>query len=304
MNLSILYRGPLSSCNYACHYCPFAKHHESAEELAPDRHALERFVDWVESRRADAISVLFTPWGEALIRRWYQTGIARLSHMPNVKKVAIQTNLSCRLDWLDRCDKERTALWTTFHPGQTARHRFLDQCRQLDQRGVPYSVGVVGLKENEVEISRLRQELGSGVYLWINAYKDQPDYYDQVMIDRFTEIDPLFPINNQRHRSLGKACRTGRSVISVDGEGTIRRCHFIRKALGNIYEPGFEACLQERPCQNARCGCHIGYVHLDYLNLASVFGEGILERVPSTNLRAGDYVPGLRAQAPAASVLR
>ena len=29
MNLSILYRGPLSSCNYACGYCPFAKRRAS-----------------------------------------------------------------------------------------------------------------------------------------------------------------------------------------------------------------------------------------------------------------------------------
>ncbi len=51
MSLSILYRGPLSSCNYGCDYCPFAKHHETATELARDRRALERFTDWVASRR-------------------------------------------------------------------------------------------------------------------------------------------------------------------------------------------------------------------------------------------------------------
>ena len=31
MNLSILYRGPLSSCNYGCEYCPFAKHRETRD---------------------------------------------------------------------------------------------------------------------------------------------------------------------------------------------------------------------------------------------------------------------------------
>ena len=35
--LRILYRGPLSSCNYGCPYCPFAKHHETAAELKVDR---------------------------------------------------------------------------------------------------------------------------------------------------------------------------------------------------------------------------------------------------------------------------
>src|SRR5205085_1024801 len=50
LNLSILYRGPLSSCNYGCAYCPFAKHAETAEELAADRRALERFTGWVSRR--------------------------------------------------------------------------------------------------------------------------------------------------------------------------------------------------------------------------------------------------------------
>jgi biotin synthase-like enzyme len=39
MALSVLYRGPLSSCNYDCHYCPFAKHHETSAELRRDREA-------------------------------------------------------------------------------------------------------------------------------------------------------------------------------------------------------------------------------------------------------------------------
>src|SRR5262249_46300496 len=107
MNLSILYRGPLSSCNYACWYCPFAKDHETAEELAKDRRALERFVDWVASHPEHKIGILFTPWGEALIRRWYQRALVRLTNLAHVRRAAIQTNLSCSLDWSAACDKER-----------------------------------------------------------------------------------------------------------------------------------------------------------------------------------------------------
>src|SRR5581483_6712877 len=96
----ILYRGPLSSCNYACGYCPFAKRAESPAELAHDRDCLERFVNWVAGRTADRIGVLFTPWGEALVRRWYQDALARLTNLPYVRKAAVQTNLSCKLEWV------------------------------------------------------------------------------------------------------------------------------------------------------------------------------------------------------------
>ena len=156
MNLSILYRGPLSSCNYACDYCPFAKHTETPDELAHDRACLERFVGWVCTRTADELGVLFTPWGEALVRKWYQGALGALTRMPNVVKTAIQTNLSCKLDWVEECDKEKLALWCTFHPSETTRPQFLAKCRELLTRGVRFSVGVVGLKEHLVEIEVIR----------------------------------------------------------------------------------------------------------------------------------------------------
>jgi MoaA/NifB/PqqE/SkfB family radical SAM enzyme len=280
MNLSILYRGPLSSCNYACDYCPFAKRTETPDQLAHDRECLDRFVAWVGARPADTFGVLFTPWGEALVRPWYQDALAALTHLPHVTKAAIQTNISCKLDWVERCDKSKLALWCTFHPSETTRDRFLARCREMLSRGVRFSVGVVGLKEHLGEIERLRAELPPDVYLWVNAYKREPNYYTPEMLESLTRIDHLFPLNNAYHASRDEPCRSGASVISVDGDGTVRRCHFIKEPIGNIYDAAFDACLRERLCTNDTCGCHIGYVHLDRLKLYETFGAGVLERVP------------------------
>ena len=280
MKLSILYRGPLSSCNYACDYCPFAKRAESHDQLAHDRACLDRFVAWVNARTADRIGVLFTPWGEALVRSWYQDALAALSRVPHVTKAAIQTNISCKLDWVDGCDKSKLALWCTFHPSETTRERFLARCREMLDRGVRFSVGVVGLREHLAEIEALRAELPPDDYLWVNAYKREPDYYAPEVLARLTSVDPLFPLNNTYHASRDEPCRAGLSVISVDGDGTVRRCHFIKEPIGNIYDANFDACLRERLCTNDTCGCHIGYVHLDRLKLYDVFGSGVLERVP------------------------
>lgn len=281
LNLSILYRGPLSSCNYACSYCPFAKRRESIEELARDRAALERFVAWVAARPAsDRLGILFTPWGEALTRSWYRNAMAQLTHMRQVVKTAAQTNLSCRLDWVERCEKPTLALWATFHPTETTLDRFLNQCQELERRDVRYSVGVVGLREHFEAIRVLRSALPEHIYLWVNAYKDVSDYYRPGEVEWLTEVDPLFSFNNRRHPSLGRPCRTGSSVISVDGDGVVRRCHFVRQPLGNLYETDIELLLNERPCPNATCGCHIGYVHMLELELDRVFGAGLLERIP------------------------
>jgi MoaA/NifB/PqqE/SkfB family radical SAM enzyme len=279
MKLSILYRGPLSSCNYGCDYCPFAKHRETYEEHQHDQRALERFLNWVANRAGDQIGIFFTPWGEALIRKRYQDAFVQLSALPQVTKVAIQTNLSSRLDWVERCAKEKIALWTTYHPSQTTRERFLAQCRELIAREVRFSVGVVGLPEHMEEIEVLRQELPKQVYLWINAYKRHP--YTANEMGHLSKIDPLFPLNTRHYPSQGHACHAGESVISVDGDGVVRRCHFIKTPIGNLYDANFEQCLTERSCTNTTCHCHIGYVHMPELHLDEVFGDGILERIPA-----------------------
>jgi MoaA/NifB/PqqE/SkfB family radical SAM enzyme len=279
MNLSILYRGPLASCNYDCPYCPFAKRRDDRAALRTDREALTRFVDWAHANPdGHRLSILFTPWGEGLTRGWYRDALVRLSHLSHVDRVAIQTNLSARLSFVEEADRATLALWATYHPGQVARQRFLDRCRFLDDHGVRYSVGVVGLPEHLGEARALREQLREGIYLWVNA-ADGHAYTAGQQAD-WTAIDPHFGYSVRPHASLGHECRAGESVVSVDGLGTVRRCHFIAAPLGNLYDGSYLAALRPRPCVNAACDCHIGYVHLKRLPLYDVFAGGVLERIP------------------------
>jgi len=294
-DLKILYRGPLASCNYDCVYCPFAKQTDSREELAVDRIKLEKFCDWIESRPEgialpgsssdkSCFSILFTPWGEGLTRRWYREALVRLSNLAQVKKVAIQTNLACGLDWVNGCDLESLGLWCTWHPTQVSMAKFLDRCFELDQIGARYSVGMVGTHEHREYAEEMRQRLLPEIYFWINAYKREPDYYSDSDVKFWNSIDPLFDVNNTRHPSEGKKCQAGETAISVDGEGNVRRCHFIDEVIGNIYEADFADSLKERVCSNQTCGCHIGYVHLNELGLYEKFGDGVMERIPSQKI--------------------
>lgn len=278
-NWSILYRGTLSGCNYSCDYCPFAKKKDSRKVLEKDAHELNQFVNWVETRKKERIGILFTPWGEALIRKHYQEAIIRLSQMPHVCKVSIQTNLSCSLNWLENCDKEKVALWATYHPTQTSMPQFLKKCQQLDALQVKYSVGVVGFKEALTEIEAMRQKLPANTYLWINALKKDAHYYTSDDIYRMSAIDPYVFYNLTNHDSKGFACRAGHSTFSVSGSGEITRCHFIKEVIGNIYDADFEQSLYPRLCTNDTCGCHIGYVHLEKLQLEIIFGDRLLERI-------------------------
>ncbi|MEU7868582.1 STM4011 family radical SAM protein [Dactylosporangium sp. NPDC049140] len=279
--MKILYRGPLASCNYDCPYCPFAKRRDPPELLREDRAALERFTGWV--RGADEpVEVLFTPWGEGLTRSWYRRALIELSHLPHVGRVAIQTNLSARLGWVQDADPAKLALWCTYHPGQTTQERFLAASATLGRHGIRHSVGIVGLPEHLEPAVELRRRLDPEVYLWVNAADGHR--YGPEEEAAWTAIDPLFGYSVRPHLSLGRSCRTGDEVVSVLGDGTVRRCHFVPETLGNLYDGSWTARRGERPCPNATCDCHIGYVHLRTLPLYDVFAGGVLERIPNERI--------------------
>ncbi|GAA1398239.1 STM4011 family radical SAM protein [Catellatospora coxensis] len=280
MNLLLLYRGPLASCNFDCPYCPFAKRRDSRAQLAEDQAALRRFADWVAANPAgDTLSVLFTPWGEGLTRSWYRDALVRLSHLPHVERVAIQTNLAGRLGWVAEADPARLALWATYHPGQVRRERFLAACATLRGHGIRHSVGMVGLPEHHAEAVAMRAELPEATYLWVNAADGHS--YDADAEAAWTAIDPLFGYSVRPHASAGHECGAGETSLSVLGDGTVRRCHFLPEPLGNLYDGSYRAALRPRACGKATCDCHIGYVHLKRLGLHRVFAGGVPERIPA-----------------------
>lgn len=290
--LRVLYRGPLQSCNYDCGYCPFGKIAVRDDELHRDFAALERFVGWCigQSRR---LGVFFTPWGEALVHASYQRAIARLSRHGAVQRVAIQTNLSAPLGWLGDARAERVAFWATWHPDFVELDAFLRRVDRVRAAGARLSVGVVGQREHFDAIAALHRRLSPDVYLWINANKrlDPPYTDDELGFLRF--VDPLFDLNRLPHDSLGQRCGAGETAITVDGEGAVRRCHFVPEVIGDLDDLG----LAERPCPNQACRCHIGYAHLRRLELDAVYGDGLLERIPTPGWAGWAELASRRAHA-------
>jgi len=278
-HLSLLYRGRLSSCNYDCAYCPFAKTRDSRASLQRDATDLARFVDWAAAQTRP-LSILFTPWGEGLVRRHYREAMIALSRMPQVRRVAIQTNLCIGTSWLDRVDPRSFALWCTWHPSEVSLEVFVARCLELRRRGIRFSVGMVAMRESVDDIERLRAALPADVPMWLNAYDQRPEhYYDGNDVARLLRIDPHFRYSLEPPSSLDAPCATGESVLSVNGDGDVRRCHFVAEPLGNLYDGSFAARLASRPCPNRTCDCFIGYVHRKDLPFAQDYAAGQLERV-------------------------
>jgi MoaA/NifB/PqqE/SkfB family radical SAM enzyme len=286
MNLSVLYRGPLSSCNYACDYCPFSKRRETKARLERDHAALLRFQAWVADQTQHCWRVLFTPWGEALVRRWYREALVELSHRPHVELLTVQTNLSSGLEWLARCATDRVSLWATYHPTQTSIDRFLRKVDTVRERGVRICVGVVGVPEALPRIEELKQRLPDGVYLWVNAQQPRRRPYTPEEHARLQAVDSQFPMTTRRQPSFGGFCSTGESSFTVDGDGHMRRCHFVDEVIGNVYQPGWEDTLHPRTCPRRFCDCFLGKSQLLGNQLTPFFGAAVMARL--RDVPAGD----------------
>ncbi len=279
--LRILYRGPLSSCTMSCGYCPFDKVALGEDDLARDFASLERFEDAITALDR-SVAVFFTPWGEALVHRAYREALARLSHLEHVQRVVAQTHGSWPLEWLEDADPGKLALSITWHPSELTRSRLVRLVSKLRELGIACSVGIVGIREHFSAARTLRQSLPPETYVWINANKGLVPPYTQEEIGALSRIDPLFPVNQAVQDTAGQTCGTGHGVVAVDGRLRVRRCWFVEGDLGvHLGEPGWTEALKPRPCPADGCRCHIGYVHAPAVGLGEIFGDGILERIPT-----------------------
>lgn len=279
MNLAVQYRGPLTSCNYACTYCPFAKRAETPAQLQRDQDSIVRLVAWFGGQARHTWRILFTPWGEALVRAWYRRAIVELSRLPQVQSVAVQTNLSCDLRWLGECNPERVAFWATWHPSEAPLAKFRRQVQRVCDRGIRCSVGIVAVPDQLESVSELRSQLPDEIYLWINAQQPRRRPYSTAEVELLTRIDPQFPLTLKKIRSRDRFCQAGEASFTIDGSGDMRRCHFVAAPIGNIFQAEWEAALLPRPCPNQFCQCYLGKAQLEADRLAPFFGEQTLERI-------------------------
>lgn len=304
MRATVYFRGSLTSCNYDCPYCPFSKNKDNAATLARDRSQVEAFVRWALGQAAfgHRLSVFFNPYGEGLIHRWYREAMVELSHMGHIDKVAIQTNLSSGTDWTERLNAGKAAFWATYHPGQTDEAGFVARCLGIHGRGVPLSVGSVGVKSAFAALSSLRRALPEDVYMWVNAFKDKADYYSAEDLSFLRGIDPQFDRNLNDYESFGRACGAGETVFYVQGSGLVKRCYKDRRIIGHLYRDGLTGLTRARACAMPSCGCYIGYIHMPELELEGVYGDGLLERIvrPEAAASAGGPAGNKRLDGPPA----
>jgi len=289
MSLTILYRSNIELCNYSCHYCPWHAIPKAVSKgrLKHDRTELVQVTHRLLELELDC-EVFFVPKGENLVLDYYWQTVFRLLQGATIRRVTVQTNLSFDpAVWLDQLPDNslrKLALWTTYHPLQASEgiSVFLRKLDFLQQRGVIFSVGIVGIKEHFEAIGELSSALVErDVTLWVNAYKRERNYYSRKELEFLAKIDPTFALTNIRLETFGIPCNAGYSVLYLDGKGDIRRCLFVKETLGNIFSD-YSLFERARPCPNDSCHCYLGHLNIPSLGYESVYGENLCVRIPKT----------------------
>lgn len=285
MSLLVLFRTRLEWCNYTCSYCPWnaTVRRVPAEAFREDEARLNRVVDRV-AELPDAAEFFITPKAEYLVLPYWRAAVGRLLALPQVRRVTVQTNLSFDLAaFLDQIDAAKLALWTTYHPTEVPEAELESlhaKWRLLQDRGVPFSVGLVGTHANLPYLRPLRERLDPHVYLWVNAYLREPDYYTAGQLAAIRAADPWFDLNNQNFPSRGRPCGAGQRAVYLDDEGDLRRCFFVGDVIGNLFRDGWRHFDEPRPCPRDGCHCYVGHMHIVGLDFRGIYGENLAVRIP------------------------
>ena len=285
MNLLVLFRSRLEWCNFTCGYCPW-----NANVTRVDASAFredERRVGLVVDRVAELprrVEFFIAPKAEYLVLPYWREAIRRLLAMPHVERVTVQTNLALDLGaFLDSVNASKLALWTTYHPSEideSQREEMFAKWQLLQARGVPFSVGIVGTRENLPAMRELRSRLDPRVYLWVNAYKREADYYSADDLAAIRAVDPLFDSNNLHYPSLGQPCTAGQRAVYLDDAGDLRRCFFVGGVIGNLFRDGWRTLDAPASCPVRTCHCYVGHMHIPDLDFRATYGPLLAARIP------------------------
>lgn len=260
----LYYRGALKSCNYGCYYCPFAKRASSERELEKDKALLLKFCNYIIDNTFEIpITLLFTPYGEALLHDYYIDAFAMLSRCANIAKVSCQTNLSFDAEhFIDRIDEgggdlSKIALWSTFHPTETRADIFLSKLHYLC-RYIILSAGAVADPSSISDIVDMANNMPEGVYFWLNKMAKMGRRYTEEELKIFKGLYPLFQLELSRFKADIDRCAGGSESLFIDEAGGCYACNMSGIKLGSIYS-GY---TKPNDCKG-RCDCFLAYSNRD-----------------------------------------
>ena len=238
-------------CKFSCPYC-------SAGEL--DQHAGVEATgqQWIKALNSLPPATIDLTGGEPFLH----AGIYEIiSGLDQKHHLGITTNLS--LVEIDRLPQRDKISWTiSLHPtqfGKFAFQEFVEKAALLKQKYKEITVNYVATPIQMRELPRYHELFSSGGFRF---------HVDPDMRHFFTpaEIKFLAPyllndrITSAEGSNVACICNAGVEHVHVLPDGTVFRCYYHRRSLGNLFTR-YHLCTSAEICSvNCRSGCDLDKV--------------------------------------------
>ncbi|TYQ17755.1 UNVERIFIED_CONTAM: hydroxymethylpyrimidine pyrophosphatase-like HAD family hydrolase [Acetivibrio alkalicellulosi] len=281
---NIYFRSFLSSCNYSCSYCRFAKKKMNEVEILKDEKCVQRFCDFIDSTNfKNRVSIFLTPYGEGLIHDYYIRAMARLAMNPKCQYISCQTNLSFDesvfINTLKsyHVDLSKVKLWASCHPEMISAGEFVKKVNKL-KADIDLSVGIVAIPQNLESVFDLRKELPKNIYMWVNGKDGEKTRYTKEQIQSLVSVDPLFYNEISKRKVEDNCCNAGEDSVFIEGNGDAFACHINKNQLFNIFKR--TDLVKSFRCDRRYCDCYLSYSLRKDSNLNSYFKQYTPIRLP------------------------
>ena len=176
------------------------------------------------------------------------------------------------------------------------------------ERGVPFSVGIVGTRENLPHACATCAAGSTGGL----PLGQRLQARGGLLLAGRARCDPrrstrYFDLNNQHYPSLGRPCTAGQRAVYLDDEGDLRRCFFVGGVIGNLFRDGWTTLDAPGGCPVRTCHCYVGHMHVAELDFRAIYGDswrripvlaGEIERAGARERYSAPDMPGIDRRHP------
>lgn len=255
-------------CNFKCSYC---NQREIIEYPFDDKHLENTKNIWNKLEKIeDDILVRINFDGETFIDKVATDCAAYVSHVKNVKVCEVITNNSINPErYLDKFDISKLSFNLSYHPEGITMERFLENCKVLQSKNIPFFVNMVVTPQIMDEFANIvstfkENNICFKPTLLLGPYegKNYPDDYTEehlsiIKNNYYTDLEFEYQNGKQSRDSL---CYAGVDMFNLFIEGTVMRC--FGSEIGKIDElidGSIKLKDEPYPCPFYQCTC---YAHM------------------------------------------
>lgn len=261
-------------CNYRCPYCYVPMEKRENKKTMFSQHDWNEWLQALKDNFYDRSLEFYFTGGEPLLVKDCVFLIKKLTELPHVIRIRIDSNLSVVENFLENVDSEKVRFLTAFHPTQISLDNYTAKVKEAQLRNMVEAVNFVASKENLLLLNISPHKLikdFENIGIFLNVSKDfhqglskgwdyDPNYKRYIDMLQYP-LDTYYM--NFYSLTKGFLCGGGgRHYISINRHGQVFSCGGkIARTVGygNIFDKTLNLPNNLHICKEDYCPSIISY---------------------------------------------